>query len=280
MKNLHKRLLIIATITLAVGLTIYRSSLISVISAVLHRDGSSHGLFIPFLSAYFIWTKRDVIQKIEPAYDLLGLPLLAGGIFFPIINVGTYHLHFISFIVFVAGLVIIVLGRNYFKEIAFPILFLITMTPLTGNVYQTLADYLRHATFGGSLWIISLLGIPYYKTGWLIQLPNALLEVATGCSGIRYFISYFIFGIAYAYLFRRTTKSRITVVALTLPISLMASILRLTAIFILTYLLGPWVAGQPHIYISWTVFVIILFLSIALDQYLQKRLKERKLGSN
>ncbi len=101
MKNLHKkRLLIIAAIALAAGLTIYRSSLISVISAVLHREGSSHGLFIPFLSAYFIWIKRDVIQKIEPAYDLLGLPLLAGGIFLPIINVGTYHLHFISLIVF------------------------------------------------------------------------------------------------------------------------------------------------------------------------------------
>ena len=274
MKNLQKRLLIIAVIALAAGFTIYRSALLSVISAVLNREGSSHGLFIPFLSAYFVWINWKSLNEIESRYDYIGSPLLVIGLLFPVLSLGTYHLHFISFIIFLSGLIITFLGRKYYKELSFPLLFLIAMTPLTGSVYQYTANITRHITFAGALWIISLFDMPYFRDGWLIQLPNALLEVATGCSGIRYFISYLVFGLAYAYLFRSTTLSRISVVALTIPISLLASILRLTAIFVMTYKISPyWAQPRPHVLISWSVFFGILMLSIFLDQYFSTRRK-------
>jgi exosortase len=274
MKN-NYRLYITLIITILAALIIYRSALLSVITAVLQREGSSHGFFIPFLSGFFIWTKCDVIRNIKPQYDFLGLPLLASGLLLPIINFGTYQLHFLSFIVFIAGLIITFLGRQYFKHIAFPLFFLITMTPITGDVYIQVADYMRHITFSGSLFIISLLEIPFYREGWLMQLPNASLEVAISCSGIRYLISYFIFGLAYAYLFRTTLFGRITMVALTIPISITASIFRLTAIFMLTYIFGPHMSEYwPHVFISWSVFFAVLILAITADQFFKKRQKE------
>ena len=153
------------------------------------------------------------------------------------------------------------------------------MIPIPENVYETLANYTRHISFGGSLKIISLLGIPYFKEGWIIQLPNALLRVAISCSGIRYVISYFVFGIAYAWLYRDTLKEGLPIVVLMIPISLFASILRLTAIFILTYNFGPRMAEHwPHIITSWIVFFAILVACIAIDQYFQKRRYTRTLG--
>ena len=278
--NINIRLSIIFIITIFAGLLLYRTAIIEVVFAILNREGSSHGFFIPFLSGFFIWTKRDVIRKIKPQYDFLGLPLLALGLLPPIIRFGTFHLYFIGFIFFVAGMIFTVLGRNYFKHIAFPIFFLITMTPLSGDVYIQVADYMRHITFSGSLVIISILKIPFYKDGWFIHLPNALLEVALGCSGIRYLVSYFIFGIAYAYLCRTTLFGRITLVTLTIPISLTASILRLTAIFVLTYLFGPRMSEHwPHVFISWSVFFAVLVIAVASDQFIEKRQKARKLGS-
>jgi exosortase len=280
MKNKH--LLITTVIVLAAGLTIYRSALMSVIYSVLNREGSSHGLFIPFLSAYFVWINWESLNKIEARYDYIGSPLLIIGLLFPVLTLGSYHIHFISFIIFFSGLIITCLGRKYFKEIAFPILFLITMTPLTGDVYQYVANITRHITFAGAIWIISLFDIPYYRDGWLIHLPNALLEVAIGCSGIRYFISYFVFGLAYAYLMKITVWGRLSVVLLTILISLLASILRLTAIFVMTYKISPyWSQPRPHVLISWAVFFTVLMLSIGLDQYFSKRkdiarLKEEK----
>jgi exosortase len=152
------------------------------------------------------------------------------------------------------------------------------MIPIPENIYESMANYTRHISFGGSLKIISLLGISYFKEGWMIQLPNALLKVATSCSGIRYLISYFVFGLAYAWLYRETTGGRLLLVALTIPVSLFASICRLTAIFILTYNFGPRMAEHwPHIFISWIVFFVILITCIAADQFFQKHRYARRL---
>jgi len=258
--------------TLLAGLFLYNTAVTSVIGAVLHRQGSSHGVFVPFLSGIFFWMNRNAIRKIEPRYDYLGIPLLAIGGFFPLFTIGTYHLQFLSFIIFIAGLIIIHLGRKYFKEISFPLLFLITMIPLPKDIHLALANYIRNVSFGVSSWIISLLGVTFMKEGLLIYLPNAVLKVNLGCSGIRYLISFFVFGIAYAYLYRTTTWSRLIIISSTIPISLLASILRLTAIFLLTYIFGPHMAEYwPHVIISWSVFFTVLIVSVALDRFFHTR---------
>jgi len=278
-KPIHYRLSIVIILTLLSGLFLYQTAIIKVFSAVIHREGSSHGVFVPFLSLYFLWLKRDIIRDIEPQFDYLGIVLIVLGTIVPLFHMGNFQLHFLCFIVLIAGLFFTFFGRAFFKEISFPTFFLITMIPIPENIYETLANFTRHISFGGSLKIISLLGIPYFKEGWLIQLPNALLKVAISCSGIRYLISYFVFGLAYAWLYRDKASSRPLIVALTIPISLFASICRLTAIFILTYNFGPKMAEHwPHIITSWIVFFVILITSIAADQYFQKRCYARKLA--
>jgi len=279
MKETTIRLSIVIILTLLAGLFLYQAAVIEVFSAVIHREGSSHGVFVPFLSLYFIWLKRDMIRDIEPQFDYLGVVLIVIGGMVPLFHMGNFQLHFLCLIVLIAGLFFTFFGRTFFKEISFPLFFLIAMIPIPENIYETLANYLRHISTGGSLKIISLLGIPYFKQGWLIQLPNALLKVNIGCSGIRYLISYVVFGLAYAWLYRETTGGRLVIVLLTIPISLFASICRLTAIFILTYTFGPYMAEhRPHIITSWIVFFVILITSLAADQYFQKRRYARTLG--
>ena len=271
MKNKYFRLSIFTILTTLAGFFIYQSAVTQVISAVLHREGSSHGVFVPFLSSYFLWLKRDDLKKIEPQYGYFGIVLIVLGSIVPLFNIGNFQLNFLCFIVFSAGLIYVIFGKEFFKNITFPLFFLITMIPIPENIYESMANFTRHVSFGGALKVISLLGIPYFKQGWLIQLPNALLKVATSCSGIRYLISYFVFGLAYAWLYRENTGGRLLVVALTVPVSLFASVWRLTAIFILTYNFGPRMAEHwPHIITSWIIFFLILLTCIAADQYFQK----------
>ena len=272
MKNKYYRLSIFALIAIFAGLFIYQTAIIKVISTILDRQGSSHGVFVPFLSLYFLWLSRDKLKKNEPQFCYFGIIFLLIGLFFPITKTGTFHLQFIGYIIFLAGLVYVIYGKEFFKNIMFPLFFLITMTPIPETPYNFLANFIRQISTGGSLKIISFLGIPYFREGWLIQLPNALLKVDLGCSGIRYLISYLVFGIAYAWIFRDTLKSGLIVVALTIPISLFASICRLAAIFILTYNFGPRMAEHwPHIIISWIVFFATLIACIAVDQYFRRR---------
>ena len=69
----------------------------------------------------------DKLKKIEPQYNYLGIIFLLIGIFFPISGIGDFHLQFLGFIVFSAGLIYVIFGKELFKNITFPLFFLMTI---------------------------------------------------------------------------------------------------------------------------------------------------------
>ena len=265
------RLLLLFILLILAGIFVYGTALKDLFAAVMDRQGSSHGVFVPFLSVFFIWMKRDTLREKEPMYDVFGLPLIVIGLIAPLLDIGKFYLQSISFFVFAAGLVWLLLGKKIIKEVSFPLFFLITMVPLPQDFYIDLATLMRNITYGASTWVISVFGIPYFKTGYIIHIPNAALQVNLGCSGIRYLISYFVFALAYAYISRERITSRFLVIGSSIPISIMASILRLVFIISLAHIFGPHMAEYwPHVIISWSVFFGVLILSIGLDQFFQK----------
>ena len=263
------RIAIFIILSVLSGVVFYRESIAQIFSVVIHREGSSHGIFVPFLSLYFLWLQYDKLKKTELKTHFQGVGLMIAGLVFPVLGIGSFHIQFMGFIVLVAGLVLLMFGREVFNHTAFPLFFLVTMIPIPPNIYEALANYSRHISFGGSLELISLFGIPFFRDGWLIQLQNALLEVVESCSGIRYLISYFVFGIAYAYITRENNWKRVLIVVLTIPISHFASIWRLTIIFVMTHHFGPfWSEHRPHVVLSWGLFAAVLLAAIAIDQFL------------
>ena len=166
MKDKYYRLSIFIIFTILSGLLIYKTAIIQVISTVIHREGSSHGVFVPFLSLYFLWLKRDDLKKIKTKYNYSGIIFILIGLILPVFKIGTFHLQFLGFIIFLSGLLYVLFGREFFKNIMFPLFFLITMCPIPESLYESLANFTRHISTGGSLKIISLFGISYFKEGW------------------------------------------------------------------------------------------------------------------
>ncbi|MCP3932552.1 MAG: exosortase/archaeosortase family protein, partial [Bacteroidetes bacterium] len=103
--------------------------------------------------------------------------------------------------------------------------------------------------------------------------------VAPSCSGIRYLVSYFVFGLAYAWLSRDTLRDRVLIVAATIPISIIAGVGRLSAIFILCHAVSPyWGGQQPHIVVSWINFGVVGGFFFALDQYFLRKKEKQAQG--
>lgn len=274
--RLSLRLTIFALAVISAGI-LYRESLGHLLYAVMNREGSSHGVFVPFISAYFIWINHRALAKIKPEFNLFGVIITLIGLVSVFFSRWPYQLHVLGFIICISGAVLLIFGKSIFKEISFPLFFLITLTPIPDDIYLYLAETIRVISFGGSRLVISILGIPFFHEGNLIHLHNATLEVAIGCSGIRYLVSYFVFSFAYAYLFKTAAWSRVAVVISSIFISLVASVGRLSAIFILTYYISPKMAEpRPHIIISWCVFFAVLIIAIGTDQYFQKQLEKGK----
>ena len=274
------RLVILTVALLGLSFFLYQDVLRQLISSVLNREGSSHGLFVPFLSGYFFWLKREKLRDLDSDFALLpGGALVAGSYLLLYLSRGSagVSLAALSFLLLVAGLVLVLFGMQVFKELSFPLLFLITMIPLSETTYAQLAEWMRAATTAGSVWLSQLMQLPIFRDGYSIQLPNANLFVAMSCSGIRYLLSFFVFSLAYAFLCKRGIRSRILVVVASLPISLAAGVLRLTSIYLSIYFIGAFMAGKrEHILVSWIVFGVVLVVAIGADQYFSAVWVKRK----
>lgn len=276
------RSLILLSILLGLGVTIYSKSLYALGAAVLHRLGSSHGLFVPFISVYLVGLKLDKIKKMPPqnalvpggamigmGFVLLRLSRNSEGIGIPIF----------SFILIAGGLIFVLFGKVIFREIVFPMFFLLAMIPLPETAYNQIAEWMRQATTLGAVTLTKLIGIPLYREGFDVFLPDSHLHVGYSCSGIRYLLSYLVFGVFYAFRFKRSFTSRALVVIGAVPLSIVGGVLRLGIIFSSCYLIGPiMIEHNPHVILSWTVFTVMLAGLIAVDRhvYRKKVLKVKK----
>ena len=173
-------------------------------------------------------------------------------------------------------------GKDMFKDLGFPLFYLATMIPLPKPLYAQLTEGMRMATTSLSVWVLQLFHFPIYREGYNVSLPNMNLFVANSCSGIRYLIPYFVFGLAYAFVCKKTLKSRVLVVLAAIPISVIGGAIRQSLIFLSAHYIGPFMAEhRPHVMISWSVFVTVLVLAMALDRWAGKKLtaKRREQGA-
>ena len=269
------RVLIFLAVLIGLGVTIYGKSLYALSAAVLQRQGSSHGLFVPFISAYLIWLKLDKIKEVTPQVALLpgGAMAAAGVVLFVLGRSGSgFSLPVLSFLLIAGGLILVLFGTEVFKQVSFPVFFLAAMIPLHQGVDKWIADWMAQTSTWGAVMLVRPMGVPLFREGLDIYLPDTHLYIAHGCSGIRYLLSYLVFGLAYAFCFKQSTTARALVVMGALPLSIIGGMLRLSIIFTSAYYIGPiMVEHRPHVLLSWSVFTFLLVVVIAIDRYVSKK---------
>jgi len=269
LRNKKVRTISIVGILIILSLSLYRDILLQLAASVIGRDDSSHGLFVPFISAFFLWQKRDKIKKAAPEFALFkgSILVMVSLAMLLVPNKNVYNvLSAASFFVMAAGLILAFWGRQIFKELRSPLFFLMTMIPLPQPLYMHVAEWMRYINTDMSVFVAQFLGVSLERNGYYLQFPDILLCVNEGCSGIRYLISYFVFGLAYAFFYKKSTVSRILVIASIIPISIFASVTRLSVIFLAVHYIGAWTTDRiPHNFLSWSVFCAILTAAIWTD---------------
>jgi exosortase len=262
---------------LFVGLAafVYPAALRDLALSVLHREGSSHGLFVPLISGWFLWRERDRIRETEPDFSPVpGILVIGAGfaVLFLARGRGELAVSALSFLTVSCGLVVLILGGEVFKVLSFPIVLLATMIPLPETMYDAIGEWMRAATTTGSVWLMQAVQLPVYREGYTIQLPSTNVLIDTSCSGIRYLLSYFVFSLPYAFICKKGIRGRVLVVLASFPIALVAGVLRLSSIYLAVYFIGPFMAQhRPHVVLSWFVFVGVLVLAISADQYISRK---------
>ena len=266
------------------GSTIYAEALWSLFISVVQRHGSSHGLFVPFIAVYLIWLRREKLKGIVYQSALpFGAALALAGLacFFSGHSSPGLFLPVLSFLLVTAGLILMFFGKALFKEVGFPLFFLAAMIPWPEAVYSQIAEWMRQVATSGAVMLLKPFGFTFHRDGFDIYLHNIHMYVAHSCSGIRYLLSYLVFGLAYAFIFKQSSKVRMLVVAAAVPLAVFGAVLRLWIMFLTAHYIGPvMVEHRPHVLLSWSVFTVLLVTAIGVDQYVTRMKESSKLKGN
>lgn len=243
----------------------------------------SHGFLIAPLAAYFAWERRPQLKRarIEPSWWGL-VPLALSTLTLVIGRLGTELMNMrVSFVLALIGLVLLLWGRQVFKILAFPLLFLFLMVPLPQSLVNLVAFPLQLVAADWAVNLLYYLRIPALREGNIIHLPETTLFVAEACSGLRSLMALVTLGVVFAYFFRKSWAERIIIVASTIPIAIIVNSGRVALTGILTYRFGEKAAeGAIHefqgLITFGAAFILLLLLAAVLEKLWPDRWRDRR----
>ncbi len=226
----------------------------------------SHGFLVPFISAFLIWQKRKVLAKLKFKPSNSGWLFLGPSIIVYLIS-ALLRINFsaaFTLIPTLAGIVLLFMGKEYLKQLLFPILFIIFMIPLPEAAIVNMSFQLKIFAAKLSTFIVNQVGIPAIRDGSVIKTAHAYLMVEDPCSGIRSLIALIALGTLMAYL-SHTTRIKKTIMFLSaVPIAVGANIVRIVVLTLASEIYGSKFAmGLFHDTMGYVVF-IIAFAALAL----------------
>jgi exosortase A len=239
----------------------------------------SHGFLIPIVSLYFVYEKRKQLSALHPSSSWAGFGLLVIGILLYLLgNLATefFTMRF-SLLVILGGIILFLLGKEFFRALLFPLVFLVLMIPIPSVLMDRITFPMQLFASKVAAGSLDLIGIPVLREGNIIQLANTSLEVAEACSGIRSLISLFALSVVFAYFSQGTTWKRIVLVLSTFPIAIIANAARVTGTGILAHHYGDQVAqGFFHGFSGWILFVVAFVCLFVLGALLSRVKKVNK----
>lgn len=226
----------------------------------------SHGFLVAPLAVFFAWEHKRKLARAEIVGSWLGLvPLLLGATALAIGRLGVELTAMrVGFVLTLIGLVLLLFGKEIFRILSFPLLFLFLMVPLPQSLVNVIAFPLQLIAAKAAAEGLHWLSVPALVEGNIIHLANAQLFVAEACSGLRSLMALLTLGVVFAKFFREDNLERLILVASTIPIAIFVNSLRVGLTGILAHSYGEDAAtGFIHEFQGIITFTVAFLLLLA-----------------
>lgn len=226
-------------------------------------ENASHGFLIPLMSAYLVWERRRQLARHPAETSPWGYAVLVLGLALLIVGQAAafgYPVR-VSFIVTLAGLILLLAGPHVLRISTFPLAYLMFMIPLPAPVLNKIAFPLQLLAARVATGTLDLLNIPVLREGNIIDLAATRLEVTEACSGIRSLVALIALAVIMAYFTQRTWRARLILAASAVPIAVVANAFRVTLTGVLAQVFGVAAAmGFYHLLSGWAIFLLAFVL--------------------
>jgi exosortase A len=248
---------------LAITLCVLFVSQWQVINSLIHKWFESgtyaHGFIIFPISAYIIYTKRLGLLSIEPNPYVPGffmlLILSACQIVFNAASVVV--LEEFTFIAMIHAVVLGVLGKQSYKYLLFPLMYLLFAVPFGHFMITTLQDI----TANVAAFALKMTGFTIFHDKWYISTTRGDFEVAAACSGVRYLIASIALCTIFSYYAYQSFKKRLYFILLSIVLPIVANVIRAYFIIVLAHVTYMKMAvGIDHLIYGWLFFGLLIFM--------------------
>lgn len=161
-------------------------------------------------------------------------------------------------------------GGAVMRMMWFPIIYLMFMIPIPGSILDTATQPLKAFVSQAVTEVLGGLGYPVARVGVTIYVAQYQLLVEDACAGLNSLISLTAIGLFYVYVMRNSNwRYSVLLLALVVPIAILANCVRVAALVLLTYYFGDAVAqGFLHKFAGMVTFTSALLLIFLIDALL------------
>ena len=247
----------------------------------LKRDYHTLIPFIPIISVYLIYLKRNELSRNINYSFRIGLTAIISGIFVYTavlligggLNLNDYAaVMTASSLLLLWGTFIFAYGTKAFKAALFPLLFLVFMIPLPYGVMEAIIVFLQKGSTEFADLLLWISQAPYYREGFVFHTIGIDVEVAPECSGIRSGLALLITALLAGYLFLNTWWRRAILVLCVIPITMLKNGIRITTLTLLSTYVDPRILQSPlHREGGIPFFILALLLMAPILYFLRKR---------
>ena len=243
--------------------------LVTVVDIWWGNEIFNHGFFIVPGAFYLIYLQRKRLLATPIKPSLLSLIFIVPSLFLYVVGIAgdiRLFMHLATFTL-LPSLIWMLLGAQATRVILFPLCFMLFSVP----VGEQLIPYLQEIAADGSVALLKLTGIPLYRSGLYIEIPQGRFLVAEACSGVSFFIASFVIGSLYAYLNLQSIKRRAAFVLISLIFPILANIVRVYGIILIAYWTDmEYAAGADHLIYGWFFFAFVIVCLLGIGEFMRQ----------
>lgn len=243
----------------------YFGGLSDLVSRWNKQEEYGHGYFIPLITLWFLWARKDALLASIGESSWAGPVLIAiGGIGLLLGELtAIFVLIQLSFLLTIIGLVLAYGGKSLLKVSLLPVAFLAFAIPLPYFLGAQLSWRLQLISSDLGVAFLRFIGNSVYLEGNVIDLGVYKLQVVEACSGLRYLYPLLSIGFLMAYMYKGKLWHKIFIFLSTIPITVVMNSLRIAVVGVLVNRWGNDMAeGFLHYFEGWIIFMVCLLILV------------------